>query len=214
LKTTRPENLFLNLKFLCCKWGENFSKLSAYMCVKYLAAFCYFLTLASSCRTWQSTLSTTIYKQWSSIVKNCWICLSYAFTKLISTSRASIWRFYWFEHRCVVLQSDLCYGADLMIMASTLDTRWELLHQCLAEDSGPTTVDPAAEATPAGSGASDGLGCRCCGRALFQGGSSKETRREIRINLLMLSLVCALVNSKSAAFRRRRACRIHETKKS
>ena len=101
-----------------------------------------------------------------------------------------------------------------MIMASTLDTRWELLHQCLAEDSGPTAVDPAAEATPAGSGASDGLGCRCCGRALFQGGSSKETRREIRINLLMLELVCALVNSKSAAFRRRRACRIHETKKS
>ena len=33
LKITRPENLFLNLKFLCCKWGENFSKLSAYMCV-------------------------------------------------------------------------------------------------------------------------------------------------------------------------------------
>ena len=151
---------------------------------------------------------------WSSIVKNCWICLSYAFTKLISTSRASIWRFYWFEHQCVVLQSDLCYGADLMIMASTLDTRWELLHQCLAEDSGPTAVDPAAEATPASSGASDGLGCRCCGRALFQGGSSKETRHEIRINLLMLELVCALVNSKSAAFRRRRACRIHETKKS
>jgi hypothetical protein len=127
-----------------------------------------------------------ISSEGSSIVKNCWICLSYAFTKLISTSRASIWRFYWFEHQCVVLQCDLCYGADLMIMASTLDTRWELLHQCLAEDSGPTAVDPAAEATPAGSGASDGLGCRCCGRALFQGGSSKETRREIRINLLML----------------------------
>jgi len=121
-----------------------------------------------------------ISSEWSSIVKNCWICVSYAFTKLISTSRASIWRFYWFEHRCVVLQCDLCYGADLMIMASTLDTRWELLHQCLAEDSGPTALDPAAEATPAGSGASDGLGCRCCGRALFQGGSSKKTRREIR----------------------------------
>jgi len=34
-----------------------------------------------------------ISSEWSSIVKNCWICLSYAFTKLISTSRASIWRF-------------------------------------------------------------------------------------------------------------------------
>ncbi len=138
--------------------------------------------------------------------------MSYAFTKLISTSRESIWRFYWFKHRCVVLQIDLCYGADLMTMASTLDTRWELLHQCLAEDSGPTAVDPAAEATPAGSGASDGLGCRCCSRALFQEGSSKEIRTEIKINLLMLELLCALVNSKSAAFRRRRACQIHETK--
>ena len=121
---------------------------------------------------------------------------------------------YWFENRCSVLKIDVCYGADLMIMVYNLDTRWELLHQCLAEDCGSTAVDPAAEATPAGSGASDGLGCRCCGRALFQGGSSKETRREIRINLLMLELVCALVNSKSAAFRRRRACQIHETKKS
>ena len=51
------------------------------------------------------------------------------------------------------MQIDVCYGADLMIMASTLETRWELLHQCLAEDSGSKAVDPAAEATPAGSGA-------------------------------------------------------------
>ncbi len=34
-----------------------------------------------------------------------------------------------------------------MIMASTLDTRWESLHQCLADDRGPAAVDPAAEAT-------------------------------------------------------------------
>ena len=33
-----------------------------------------------------------------------------------------------------------------MIM-TTLDTWWELLHQCLAEDRGPSAVDPAAEAT-------------------------------------------------------------------
>ena len=156
-----------------------------------------------------------ISSEWSSIVKNCWIYLSYAFAKLIYFQGVYL-KIYWFENRCVVMRIDLYYGADLMIIASTLDTWWELLpwHQCLAEDSGPAAVDHAAEATPAGSGASDGLGCRCCGRALFQEGSSKETRREIRINLLMLELVCALVNSKSAAFRRRRACRIHETKKS
>ena len=110
-----------------------------------------------------------ISSEWSSIVKNCWIYLSYAFSKLIYFQGVYL-KIYWFENRCVVLQSDLCYGADLMIMASTLDTWWELLHQCqcLAEDSGPAAVDHAAEATPAGSGASDGLGCRCCGRALFQ----------------------------------------------
>ncbi len=57
---------------------------------------------------------------------------------------------YWFENPCFVLQIDVCCGAVLMIMVSTLDTRWkqlELLHQCLAEDSGPTAEDPAAEAT-------------------------------------------------------------------
>ncbi len=53
------------------------------------------------------------------------------------------------ENQCFVLQIDVCYGADLMIMESTLDTRCELLHQCLAEDSGPAAVDSAAEATPA-----------------------------------------------------------------
>jgi hypothetical protein len=59
---------------------------------------------------------------------------------------------------------DVCYGADIMFtgMVYNLGTRWELLHQCLAEDCGPVAVDPAAEATPAGSGASDGIGCRCC----------------------------------------------------
>ncbi len=59
-------------------------------------------------------------------------------------------------------------------------------------------------------GASHSLGCWCCSQALFQEGSSKEIGCKIIINLLMLELVCALGNSKSAAFRL--ACRIHETK--
>ncbi len=59
---------------------------------------------------------------------------------------------------CLLIRKPMCrfakwrmLWADFMIMASTLETRWELLHQCLAGpgDCGPAAVDPAAEATPA-----------------------------------------------------------------